>query len=134
MNTFTRLSIITVLVLSGCSGESKKAEPAAPAAPSAVAGFAKMGGLAVDPFAQMALFFEGNPLPDEIHAKMDEVLTKYGVELNNNNYGLAGKTLTALRKEQGHNEMAILEKMLTEETNGQSFDDAARRISTAMNN
>lgn len=133
MKTFRLLSLITVLVLAGCSGETRKAEPAAPAAPSAVAGFAKMGGLAVDPFAQMALFFEGNPLPDEIHARMDEVLLRYNVELNNNNYGLTGKTLTALRKEMGHSEMAILEKMLTAETNGESFDDAARRISTSMN-
>ena len=67
------------------------------------------------------------------HMSLDKVLNKYGVELNNNNYGLAGKTLTSLRKEMGHGEMAILEKMLTAETNGETFDDAARRVSTSMN-
>ena len=115
------------LLLTSCSKE----EPATPT-PSAVAGLAKMGNLAVDPFAQMALAFEGNPSPDEIRAKLDPVLKMYGVELTNANCSLAGKTLTALRKEQGHSEMAILEKMLQAPTNGEKFDDAARRVSTSM--
>jgi hypothetical protein len=116
------------LLLTSCSKE----EPATQT-PSAVAGLAKMGNLAVDPFAQMALAFEGNPSPDEIRAKLDPVLKMYGVELTNANFSLAGKTLTALRKEQGHSEMAILEKMLQAPTNGEKFDDAARRVSTSMN-
>jgi hypothetical protein len=116
------------LLLTNCSKE----EPATQT-PSAVAGLAKMGNLAVDPFAQMALAFEGNPSPDEIRAKLDPVLKMYGVELTNANFSLAGKTLTALRKEQGHSEMAILEKMLQAPTNGEKFDDAARRVSTSMN-
>ncbi len=119
-----------MFVLAGCGGgqEKKAAEP-----PSAVSGLSKMGALATDPFAQMSLTFEGNPLPEEIRARLDPVLTRYGVELNNSNYGLAGKTLTALRKEQGHSEMSILEQMLHADTNGEKFDDAARRVSTAMN-
>jgi hypothetical protein len=116
------------LLLTSCSKE----EPATQT-PSAVAGLAKMGSLAVDPFAQMALAFEGNPSPDEIRAKIDPVLKMYGVELTNANFSLAGKTLTTLRKEQGHSEMAILEKMLEAPTNGEKFDDAARRVSTSMN-
>ncbi len=127
-----RLLLFFILALSiGCSREEKKAEPAQP---SAVAGIARMGALATDPFAQMALTFEGNPSPDEIHVRLDEVLTRYGAELNNPNRSLAGKTLTALRKELGHSEMSILEKMLTAETNGETFDDAARRVATSMNN
>ena len=116
------------LLLTSCSKE----EPATQT-PSAVAGLAKMGNLAVDPFAQMALAFDGNPSPDEIRAKLDPVLKMYGVELTNANFSLAGKTLTAVRKEQGHNEMAILEKMLQAPTNGEKFDDAARRVATSMN-
>jgi hypothetical protein len=123
------LLILTLTVLPACAKEEKKAEPA----PSAVAGIAKMGALAVDPFAQMSLTFEGNPTAIEIQPKLDEVLTKYGMELNNNNRGLAGKTLTALRKELGQSEMKILEKMQTAETQNQSFDDAARRVATSMN-
>jgi hypothetical protein len=92
-----------------------------------------MGNLAVDPFAQMSLAFEGNPSPDEIRAKLNPVLQKYGVELINANISLAGKTLTALRKEQGHSEMSILDKMLEAPTNGEKFDDAARRVSSSMN-
>ena len=116
------------LLLTNCSKE----EPATQT-PSAVAGLAKMGNLAVDPFAQMALAFEGNPAPDEIRAKLDPILKMYRVELTNANFSLAGKTLTAVRKEQGHNEMAILEKMLQAPTNGEKFDDAARRVATSMN-
>ena len=122
------------LVLANCSNKKEAAPAAAPKEdPGYVSGLAKMGKLATDPFTQMALSFDGNPAPDEIHERMDSVLTKYGMELNNTNRSLAAKTLTALRKEQGHSEMDILQGMLTAPTNDEKFDDAARRVSTSMN-
>ena len=126
----TVLILVTLVLVAGCGGEKKAQEKKQP---SAIAVYVKMGNLAVDPFAQMSLFFEGNLPKEQIQEKLDKVLEKYSMELNNSNRTLAGKTLTALRKELGQTEMNILEKMLTAETDSQSFDDAARRIATAMN-
>src|SRR5688500_12733972 len=127
------LSFLVLSGLAGCGRSEDKPAAAPPSSPSAVSGMAKMGQLATDPFSQMSLAFDGNPQPGEIQQKSDQVLTMYSVELNNSNRGLAGKTLTALRKEQGHSEMSVLEKMIQLPTNGETFDDAARRASTAMN-
>ena len=123
------------LIFANCSGSKKEPAPAAAQKkddPGYVSGLAKMGNLAVDPFAQMAFTFEGNPPPDEIHEMLDSVLTKYGMELTDSNRILAGKTLTSLRKEQGHSEVAILQTMQTAPTNDEKFEDAARRISTGL--
>ena len=114
-----------VLLLAGCSaGEEPK---------QAVSTMAKMGQLATDPIAQMSLEFDGNPPQDQIREKVDKALAHYGLEANNENRGKAGRTLVALRKEHGHSEMAILDKMLATPAEGGDFDAAATRISVAMN-
>jgi hypothetical protein len=125
------LILIGLLVIANCGGK----EPASDQKdnPGYVTGLAKMGKLATDPFTQMSLEFDGNPAQETIQEKLDPVLARYGMELNNTNRVLAAKILTALRKEQGHSEMDILEKMQTAPTNDEKFDDAARRVSTGMN-
>ncbi len=124
---------ITFLV-AGCSGKQPEPSPnqAQPAPGSAITAIAKMGNLATDPFAQMSFEFDGNPPKEEIQEKLDKVLAMYHLELNNNNRSQAGRTLVALRKEQGHSEMSILDRMLSSPAEG-SFEEASRRISAAMN-
>ena len=123
------------LILTNCNGNKKAAAPAAAPKedPGYISGLAKMGKLATDPFTQMALTFDGNPAPEDIHERLDSVLTKYGMELTDSNRSLAAKTLTGLRKEMGHSEMDILQGMLAAPTNDEKFDDGARRVSTSMN-
>jgi hypothetical protein len=99
---------------------------------TAASPLAKLGALATDPFAQMSLTFEGNPPPAEIKPKVDRVLEMYGLELNDANRGQAGNTLVTLRKQHGHSEMAILDKMLETPASGE-FEAAAASISESMN-
>jgi hypothetical protein len=128
------LSFLVLLGIAACGdADQKQAVMPKTLQPSPLAGMAAMGQLASDPFSQMSLAFDGNPLPSEIQPKLDQVLTMYNVELNNANRGLAGRTLTELRKEQGHSEMSILDRMIQAPTNGEKLEDAARRVSTAMN-
>ena len=93
---------------------------------------AKMGKLATDPIAQMSLEFEGNPPQDQIREKLDKALVLYSLEANNEIRANAGRVLVELRKEHGHSEMAILEKMLSSPAEGK-FEDAAAKISAGMN-
>ena len=123
------IAITAFLAAAGCNS----APPAAPEkeSPSAISAIAKMGNLATDPFAQMSFAFEGNPPPADIKPKVDRVLEMYGLELNDANRGQAGNTLVALRKQHGHSEMAILDKMLETPASG-AFEEAAASISESM--
>jgi len=80
----------------------------------------------------MSLTFEGNPSAGDIKQKVDRVLGMYGMELTDANRSHAGSTLVTLRKERGHSEMAILDKMLETPANGE-FEAAAASISESMN-
>ena len=121
---------ILLALAAGCGGSEPKKEE--PKTGGAIAAMAKMGNLATDPFAQMSFEFEGNPAKEEIGEKVDKVLAMYGLEANNANRGTVGRTLVSLRKEQGHSEMSILDKMLASPAEGK-FEEAAARISAAMN-
>ena len=123
---------LALAVGAGCSGS--KPQPAANQPQpqgGMISAMAKMGNLATDPIAQMSFEFEGNPPKEQIQEKVDKVLMMYGLETNNNNRSSAGRSLVALRKEHGHSEMAILDKMLTSPAEG-NFEDAAAKISAAM--
>ena len=130
----TRLLVALVAcgVITSC-GEKPAPTPAQQKSPSAIGAIAKIGQLATDPIAQMSLTFQDNPPQEEIREKLDGVLKLYGLEVNNENRSQAGRTLVALRKEHGHSEMQILDKMLTSPTDGTKFDEAAARISAGMN-
>lgn len=121
---------IAFALAAGCSG-SKPAPAAGRPQGGIVTAMAKMGKLATDPIAQMSLEFEGNPPQDQIREELDKALIMYGLEANNENRGSAGRVLVALRKEHGHSEMAILEKMLNTTAEGK-FEDAAAKISATM--
>jgi len=121
------------LAVTACGGKHSSPPQTQEKAPSAVAAIAKLGQLATDPIAQMSMTFDGNPPQQEIREKIDKALAMYGMEVNNVNRGLAGRTLVALRKEHGHSEMAILDQMLSTPPDGTKFEDAATRISARMN-
>lgn len=125
-----------LIVVGACvlAASCSKSQPAPPEqqTPSAVSAIAKLGNLATDPFAQMSLTFEGNPPAADIKVKLDRVMGMYGMELNDANRSHAGSTLTTLRKEHGHSEMAILDKMLETPASGE-FEAAAASISESMN-
>jgi len=121
------------IVLAGCSRQQPSSTPTEQQPKSAMAGVTKMAQLATDPFAQMSFSFEGNPSPAEIQARVDKALPMYGLEVNNDNRSLAGRTLVALRKQYGHSEMDILNKMISTPANGTKFEEAADRIAAGMN-
>ena len=123
--------LFALMLAVGCSG-SKPAPADSKQGPGTVATMAKMGNLATDPIAQMSFEFEGNPPKDQIAPKVDKALALYGLEANNENRSSAGRILVALRKEHGHSEMSILDKMLSTPPEGK-FDEAAAKISAAMN-
>src|SRR6185295_12572437 len=122
--------LFAVATVAACSGSKPKPAAAEPLG-GMVSAMAKMGNLATDPFAQMSFTFEGNPSKDAIQGKLDKTLMMYGLDLNDNNRSNAGRTLVALRKEHGHSEMAILDKMLSSPAEGK-FEDAAAKIAAAM--
>ena len=130
----TRLFVALVAfgVITSCGGKPAPA-PEQQQSPSAIGALAKIGQLATDPIAQMSLTFQDNPPQEEIREKLDAVLKMYGLEVNNENRSQAGRTLVALRKEHGHSEMQILDKMLDSPADGTNFDEAAARISAGMN-
>ena len=136
----TTFRILTVcflaawILVAGC-GRSQPAPAKASnqQAQGAIAAIAKLGNLATDPFAQMSLTFDGNPPPELIKEKVDKVLEMYGAALTDPNRSQAGRTLVALRKEHGHSEMDILDKMLETPPNGAPIEQAAAAISSAMN-
>ncbi len=130
MKTLT-LATVLFLFAAGCSS-TQPAPSNDSKQGSAITAMAKAGQLATDPIAQMSFEFDGNPPQDEIRDKIDKVLAMYGLEVNKINQGTAGRTLVALRKEHGHSEMSILDKMLSSPAEGK-FEDAAARISSAMN-
>jgi hypothetical protein len=123
---------VVLTIVAGCGNKPATGEGAAPKQGGTVATMAKAGQLATDPIAQMSLEFQGNPPQDQIRVELDKALAMYGLEPNNDNRSNAGRTLVALRKEQGHAEMAILEKMLHSPVEGK-FDEAASKISADMN-
>ena len=128
---------LLLVVFVGCFVMSCSNQTSTPSKPqgtpgSAITAMAKMANLATDPLAQMSFEFDGNPSKDEIGEKLDKVLTMYKLELTNENRGSAGRTLVALRKEHGHSEMSILDKMLSSAVEGE-FNESAARISAAMN-
>lgn len=131
MRNTTRFLILALAlaVLAGCgsSEPAKKAEPQG----GLVTAAAKMANLATDPFAQMSFEFEGNPPKEQLQEKVDKVLMMYSLEANNDNRSMAGRTLVALRKEHGHSEMSILDKMLSSPAEGK-FEEAAAKIDAAM--
>ena len=118
------------LLAASCSGSQSLPTEQQP--PSGVSATARLGNLATDPFAQMSFTFEGNPAPAAIKEKLDRVLAMYGMELIDANRSHAGNTLVTLRKEHGHSEMAILDKMLETPASGE-FETAAASISESMN-
>ena len=127
---FVILPIAFVLAVS-CSG-SKPAPEAKPEPQGGmVSAMAKMGKVITDPIAQMSLEFEGNPPQDQIREELDKTLVMYMLEPNNQNRANAGRVLVTLRKETGHSEMAILEKMLNSPAEGK-FEDAAAKTAAAM--
>jgi hypothetical protein len=121
------------IILSGCNRQQSSSTQTEQQPKSAMSGVAKMGQLATDPFAQMSFSFEGNPPADVIRERVDKVLPMYGLEPNNDNRSLAGRTLVALRKQHGHSEMDILDKMISTPANGAKFEEAAARIAAEMN-
>jgi hypothetical protein len=123
-----------LIVLGGCllAASCNQGKPAAePQTPSAISEIAKLGNLATDPFAQMSLTFEGNPSKEEIQPKVDRVMGMYGLELTDPNRSHVGSTLVTLRKEHGHSEMAILDKMLESPASGE-FETSAAAVSESM--
>ncbi|MBN1915681.1 hypothetical protein JW796_01630 [Candidatus Dojkabacteria bacterium] len=77
----------------------------------------------------MEVAFEGGYSQSEIKEKLDEAMTLYALEINEENYSKAGSALIALRKESktGVTEMDILDfmiEMYAEDVN-MSFPDAA---------
>ena len=131
-----RLTILfaSVLFIAGCSKSASPAQTAAPASepPSAITAVAKLGEFATDPVTQFSLSFEGNPAPEEIREKLEAAMKSYGLEINDTNTAQAGNALIALRKEKGHSEIAILDKMLAAPPSG-TFQEAAERISSELN-
>ena len=125
---------LSLAVIAGCGGSkpSPGSSQSQQKAPSAITAMAKMANIVADPIAQMSLEFDGNPSKDKIREKIDKALMMYGLEANNDNRSSAGRVLVELRKEHGHSEMAILEKMLNSPAEGK-FEDAAAKISAAMN-
>ena len=121
-------------LLAGCGGKEPASKPnqPEPTPGSAITAIAKMGNLATDPLAQMSFEFDGNPSKADIQEKVDKALAMYQLEANNQNRSNAGRILVALRKEYGHSEMSILDKMLSSPAEG-SFDDALAKIASAMN-
>ena len=130
----TRLLFALAFLVTSCNSNqtSTPSKQPQPSPGSAITAIAKMGNLATDPIAQMSFEFDGNPPKEEIREKIDKVLGMYKLDANNENRSNAGRTLVALRKEQGHSEMSILDKMLSSPAEGK-FDEAAARISAAMN-
>ncbi|HYR86446.1 MAG TPA: hypothetical protein VE422_20330 [Terriglobia bacterium] len=124
--------LIGIIVLAGCSSQQPSSTTTEQQPKSAMAGAAKMGQLATDPFAQMSLSFEGNPPAAEIQARMDKVLPLYGLEINNENRTRAGQTLVALRKQYGASEIGVLDNMITTPPSGK-FEEAADRIAARLN-
>ena len=130
MTNTTRFLILAIaVVIAGCgsSEPAKKAEPQG----GMITAAAKMANLATDPIAQMSFEFEGNPPKEQIREKVDKALMMYGLEANNDNRSMAGRTLVMLRKTHGHSEMSILDKMLASPAEGK-FEEAAEKIDAAM--
>ena len=130
MTNTTRFLILAIaVVIAGCgsSEPAKKAEPQG----GMITAAAKMANLATDPIAQMSFEFEGNPPKEQIQEKVDKALMMYGLEANNDNRSMAGRTLVMLRKTHGHSEMSILDKMLASAAEGK-FEEAAEKIDAAM--
>ena len=125
------LIVSLALAAGGCGGSKPEPAKVQPQG-GIITAAAKMANLATDPIAQMSFEFDGNPPKEEIREKIDKVLGMYKLDANNENRSNAGRTLVALRKEQGHSEMSILDKMLSSPAEGK-FDEAAARISAAMN-
>ena len=128
----SRMVLTAFLLIAGCGSQPNPGTSEIPAQ-SAVSAIAKLGHFANDPFAQMAFTFDGNPSPELIQEKIDKVLEMYGMEVNDANRSEAGRILIGLRKEHGHSEMAILAKMLESPANGAKFEEAAAKVSAAMN-
>ena len=118
------------VLVAGCN-QSKPAPAAEQSQGSAIGAIAKMGNLATDPFAQMAFAFEGNPPKEEIQLRVDKVMGMYGLELTNVNRSHVGNILVALRKEHGHSEIEILDKMLEMPASGE-FEQAAAAVSESI--
>jgi hypothetical protein len=127
MRKAVAILITSCLILAACS---KKDEEQAAATVSV---YAKMGRVATNEFAQMSLSFQGNPPEQEIQDKVDKALGLFGLDANESNRNMAGRTLVALRKETGNSEMAILARMLSTPGSGGKFEDAAARTAEEMN-
>lgn len=131
-NTGRFIILGLAIAVSSCAGKKAESSPSLPPQHEGlVTAMAKMGNLATDPFAQMSFEFEGNPSKQEIQEKLDKVFMLYSLEPNKDNRSSAGRVLVALRKEHGHSEMAILDKMLGSDAGG-TFEDAAAKFSAGM--
>ncbi len=83
---------------------------------------------------QMKIAFEGGYTTGQIKAVLDNALSIYGVPINEENYSRAGSTLIVLRKENGTNEMDILDYMIRSYVPGvtMKFSDAAAISATFL--
>ena len=127
----SRLLILgSALLLVAACNQSKPA-PAAEQSNSSIAAIAELGNLATDPYAQMSFAFDGNPPKELIQEKVDKVMAMYSIEATNPNRSHVGNMLVALRKEHGHSEIEILDKLIEMPANGE-FEQAAAAIAESI--
>jgi hypothetical protein len=60
------------------------------------------------PLDKMVVAYKGNHSRSTIQARMDEVMTMYGLSISEEEYTRAGSVLVSLRKKFGPHEMEIL--------------------------
>ena len=93
-------------------------------------------GFGVDSSAldQASVAFNGNPSPLTIKEKLDQAFRLYNTPISEENYSRAGSTLVALRRENGTDEMKILEHMIRSHVPGVNvtFPEAAALSSVAL--
>ena len=99
------------------------------------AGDAPTGGSS--PVSQMSALekievaFEGGYGRAQIKSKLDAAMALYGLPINEENYGRAGSVLVTMRKENGIEEMRILDHMIRSHVPGINIDfPSAAAIST----
>ena len=100
---------LTCILFLGCGSGERASEQARTTAD---------GVATMSPLEQASLAFEGNPTPREIQEKMDRAFGLYKLEPTNENYSRAGSTLVALRRENGVDEMDILDHMIRSHVEG----------------
>lgn len=67
---------------------------------------------AVSALDRMVVAFDGSHSREAIRERLDKAMTLYDMPITEENYSVAGRTLVALRKEDGVSEMDILAYMI----------------------